>query len=183
MPHCVPSVRCRTDPITHAGDPAQVSSSTLRLTKADCTWPGLKTCTPVRSWARRLGSRMTKALVARALSGAVSQHRPPRGVILHSKRGSQYCAKDYQRLIRQFGLCSLMSRKGNCYDNAPMESFWSILKTELVHHRPDATRAQAMREITEYIEIFYNRERRHSKINNLVPAVFAKQCELRAAAQ
>ncbi len=129
MPHCVPSVRCRTDPIAHAGDPGEVSSSTLRLTKADCTWPGLKTCTPVRSWARRLGSRMTKALVARALSGAVSQHRPPRGVILHSDRGSQYCAHDYQRLIRQFGLCGLMSRKGNCYDNAPMESLMMMAST------------------------------------------------------
>ena len=75
-----------------------------------------------------------------------------------------------------------MSRRGNCYDNAPMESFWGTLKTELVHHRRYATRAQAIREITEYIEIFYNRQRRHTKINNLAPAVFAKQWEVRAAA-
>ena len=129
-----------------------------------------------------MGSRMTKELMARALFGAVSQHRPPRGLILHSDRGSQYCAHDYQRLARQFGMHCSMSRKGNCYDNAPMESFWGTLKTELVHHRRYETRAPAMREITEYIEIFYNRQRRHTKINNLAPAVFAKQCELRAAA-
>lgn len=129
-----------------------------------------------------LGSRMTQDLVATALFGAVAQHRPPPGLILHSDRGSQYCAHDYQRLLRQFGIQCSMSRKGNCYDNAPMESFWSTLKTELVHHRRFATRAQAMREITEYIEIFYNRQRRHTKINNLAPALFAKQCELRAVA-
>ena len=75
-----------------------------------------------------------------------------------------------------------MSRRGNCYDNAPMESFWGTLKTELVHHRRYATRAQAIREITEYIEIFYNRQRRHTKIGNVAPAVFAHQFELRVAA-
>ena len=126
--------------------------------------------------------RLTNDLVARALFGAVSPHRPPRGLILHSVRGSQYCAHEYQRLMSQFGMQCSMSRRGNCYDNAPMESFWAMLKTELVHHRRNNTRAQAMREITEYIEIFYNRQRRHSKINNLAPEVFAQQCELRAAA-
>ena len=125
---------------------------------------------------------MTQALVAQALFRAVSQHRPRRGLILHSDRGSQYCAHDYQRLIRQFGMRCSMSRKGNCYDNAPMESFWGTLKTELVHHRRYETREQATREITEYIEIFYNRQRRQIKIGNVAPAVFAKQYTLPAAA-
>ena len=68
-----------------------------------------------------------------------------------------------------------MSRRGNCHDNAPMESFWGSLKNELVHHRRFATRAQAIAEITEWIEVFYNRQRRHSAIGNLPPAVFARQ--------
>ena len=68
-----------------------------------------------------------------------------------------------------------MSRKGNCYDNAPMESFWGTLKNELVHHRRYETRAQARREITEYIELFYNRQRRHSRLGNRSPAAFAHQ--------
>ena len=125
---------------------------------------------------------MTKVLVAQALFGAVSQHRPLRGLILHSDRGSQYCAHDYQRLVRQFGMQCSMSRRGNCYDNAPMESFWGTLKTELLHHRRYESRTQAIREITECIEIFYNRQRRHTKIGNLPRAVFTKQCELRATA-
>lgn len=71
-----------------------------------------------------------------------------------------------------------MSRKGNCYDNAPMEIFWGSLKNELVHHRSYKTRVEAQEEITEYIEIFYNRIRRHSRLNDEAPAVFAKQFEL-----
>ena len=129
-----------------------------------------------------LGERMTKALVSRALFGAVVHKRPPPGLIHHSDRGSQYCAHDYRRLLNQFGMQCSMSRKGNCYDNAPMESFWGTLKNELVHHRRYETRAQAMREITEYIEIFYNRQRRHSKLGYLAPAVFARKCLHQASA-
>jgi putative transposase len=124
-----------------------------------------------------LGERMTKDLVSRALFGAVVHKRPPPGLIHHSDRGSQYCAHDYRRLLDQFGMQCSMSRKGNCYDNAPMESFWGTLKNELVHHQRYETRAQAMREITEYIEIFYNRQRRHSKLGYLAPAVFAQKCQ------
>ena len=129
-----------------------------------------------------LGERMTKELVSRALFGAVAHKRPPPGLIHHSDRGSQYCAHDYRQLLNQFGMQCSMSRKGNCYDNAPMESFWGTLKNELVHHRRYETRAQAKSEITEYIEIFYNRQRRHSKLGNLAPAVFAQQCQLQVAA-
>jgi transposase InsO family protein len=90
-------------------------------------------------------------------------------------RGAQYCAHDYQALLQQCGLHASMSRRGNCYDNAPMESFWGTLKNELVHHRRYETREQARREISEYIEIFYNRQRRHSRLGNLSPAAFAQQ--------
>ena len=77
-----------------------------------------------------------------------------------------YCAQDYQKQLRQSGLTPSMSRKGNCYDNAPMESFWGTLKNGLVHHRRYDKPEQARREITEYIKIFYNRQRHHSRLGN-----------------
>jgi putative transposase len=122
-----------------------------------------------------MGARMTTDLVSHAVVRAVGAKRPRAGLIHHSDRGSQYCAQDYQNQLRQFGLTPSMSRKGNCYDNAPMESFWGTLKNELVHHRRYATREQARREISEYIEMFYNRQRRHSRLGNCSPAAFAQQ--------
>ncbi len=92
---------------------------------------------------------------------------------MHSDRGSQYCAHSYQKQIIQAGLRPSMSRRGNCYDNAPMESFWGSLKNELVHHHRYKTREKAQADITEYIEVFYNRQRRHSRLNDLAPAAFA----------
>ena len=88
---------------------------------------------------------------------------------------AQYCAYDDQDQSRQFDMIPSMSRKGNGYDNAPMESVWGTLKNELVHHRRYETREQARREITEYIESFYNRQRRHSRLGNCSPAAFAQQ--------
>jgi putative transposase len=119
-----------------------------------------------------MSERMTKALVMQALFRACATKRPGKGLIHHSDRGSQYCAHDYQKLLKQFGMIPSMSRKGNCWDNAPMESFWGTLKTELVHHRRFATRDQARQEITEYIEIFYNRMRRQARLGFLSPAAF-----------
>ena len=103
-----------------------------------------------------LNERMTKDLVIQALFRAVRNQKPKPGLILHSDRGSQYCAHDYQKVLVQFGMLPSMSRKGDCWDNSPMESFWGTLKNELVHHRQYSTRYQAKQEITEYIEIFYN---------------------------
>jgi transposase InsO family protein len=122
-----------------------------------------------------MGARMTTDLVSHALRKAVGAKRPRPGLIHHSDRGSQYCAHDYQDQLRQWGMIPSMSRKGNCYDNAPMERVWETLKTELVHHRRYDTREQARREITEYIEVFYNRQRRHSRLGNCSPAAFAQQ--------
>jgi len=140
----------------------------------------LHTCEVV---GHAMGARMTTDLVSQALKKAVGAKRPSPGLIHHSDRGAQYCAQDYQRLLRAFGMHASMSRRGNCYDNAPMESFWGTLKTELVHHRHYATRAHAIREITEYIEIFYNRQRRHSRLGNLSPAAFVQQwCRQQPAA-
>ena len=129
-----------------------------------------------------MGERMTQELVAQALFRAVQQKRPAPGLIHHSDRGSQYCSYNYQQLLEQFGMKASMSRRGNCYDNAPMESFWGTLKNELVHHCRYATRAEAKASIREYIEIFYNRQRRHSRLGYLAPAVFAKNFSLRKAA-
>lgn len=119
-----------------------------------------------------MSSRMTQELVCAALMKAVKARTPKAGLILHSDRGSQYCSINYRQMLKQFGMVQSMSRKGNCYDNAPIESFWGTLKVELIHHRRYETRAQAMREITEYIEIFYNRIRRHSRLGNISPAAF-----------
>lgn len=122
-----------------------------------------------------MSERMTKSLVTQALFRAVATKRPSKGLIHHSDRGSQYCAHDYQNLLKQFGMTPSMSRKGNCWDNAPMESFWGTLKTELVHHRRFETRDQAKQEITEYIEIFYNRLRKQARLGYLSPAAFTQK--------
>lgn len=122
-----------------------------------------------------MSSTMTKDLVGSALIKAVKARRPKAGLILHSDRGSQYCSANYRHMLKQFCMIQSMSRKGNCYDNAPMESFWGTLKVELVHHRRYETRAQAVQEITEYIEIFYNRIRRHSSLGNISPAAFMQK--------
>lgn len=125
-----------------------------------------------------LGPRITSDLVRRSLIRAVAVKRPPRGLIHHSDRGSQYCSADYQKLLVQFGLTPSMSRRGNCYDNAPMESFWGTLKNELIYHHHYKTREEAIREITEYIEVFYNRERRQKRLDYLSPVAYGKRCSM-----
>lgn len=122
-----------------------------------------------------MGARITKALVMQSLFRAVAAKRPAKGLIHHSDRGSQYCAPAYRKMLEQFGMRASMSRKGNCYDNAPMESFWGTLKQELVHHRRYSARQEAIREITEYIEVFYNRQRRQAKLGYLSPALYEQK--------
>ena len=120
-----------------------------------------------------MSKRMTQDLTGRALFRAVQQKRPAAGLIHHSDRGSQYCSHNYRKLLKQSKMKVSMSRKGNCYDNAPMESFWGSLKNELVHHCRYETRDEAKASIQEYIEIFYNRQRRHSRLGYVAPAIFA----------
>jgi len=120
------------------------------------------------------GSRMTQDLVHRSIIESLKKAKPGRDLIHHSDRGSQYCADGYRKLLDAFGFKVSMSRKGNCYDNAPMESFWGSLKTELTHHKCYKTREEAIQDITEYIEVFYNRQRRHSRLGNVSPATFIK---------
>ncbi|TBV81808.1 MAG: IS3 family transposase [Desulfobulbaceae bacterium] len=122
-----------------------------------------------------MGERITKNLVSESLFRAVASKRPARGLIHHSDRGSQYCSGNYGKLLEQFGMTASMSRKGNCYDNAPMESFWGTLKQELVHHRKYRTRQEATQEIREYIEVFYNRQRRQARLGYLSPVAYEKK--------
>lgn len=133
-----------------------------------------------------LSARMDTSLVLSALTKAVLLHRPPVGLILHSDRGSQYCSALYQEKLRAYGIICSMSRKGDCYDNAPMESFWGLLKNELVHHKNYGSQTEVITDVTEYIEIFYNRQRRQAALGYLSPAAFVKnelaQQKLRHAA-
>jgi putative transposase len=112
-----------------------------------------------------------------ALRMAISAQRPAAGLIHHSDRGVQYASEDYRKAIKSAGFLPSMSRRADCYDNAPMESFFHTLKTELVHHTHYVTRAEATRDIFAYIEGFYNRTRRHSAIGYISPI----EMELKAA--
>lgn len=115
---------------------------------------------------------MESRLVVDALAMAVKQRFPDEGLLIHSDRGSQYASEHYQRVLAKQGITCSMSRKGNCYDNAPMESFYATLKKELVHHEKYATVAEAKASLFEYIEVFYNRVRRHSSLGYVAPAEF-----------
>jgi putative transposase len=122
-----------------------------------------------------LGSRITKDLVIKSLLMAETMKKPGEGLIHHSDRGSQYCSYEFTKLLDRFDMKASMSRKGNCYDNAPMESFWGTMKNELVYQTRYTTRKQAIQEITEYIEIFYNRQRRQARLGYLSPAAYGQQ--------
>ena len=119
-----------------------------------------------------MSSRITKKLVLDAVLMAVGQRKPGPGLIHHSDRGSQYACQDYQRMLSSQGMICSMSRKGDCWDNAPMESWFHTLKTEWVNHRDYWTRQQAKSDIFEYIEAFYNRSRRHSALGYMTPAEY-----------
>ena len=114
-------------------------------------------------------------LVIRALLMAIAQRRPSAAVIVHSDRGAQFASAEYRRTLAASGLVPSMSRKGNCYDNAYIESFWSSLKYETVYHRKFATRAEARSAIFDYIESFYNRTRLHSSLGYVSPVQFESQ--------
>jgi transposase InsO family protein len=111
-------------------------------------------------------------LAVKALQMAVEQRRPPPSLIVHSDRGTQFASAVYRAVITQHQLVASMSRKGNCYDNAFIESFWSSLKYETVYHRRFATRAEARSALFDYIEAFYNRTRLHSSLGYVSPATF-----------
>jgi transposase InsO family protein len=119
------------------------------------------------------------ALALEVLREAVRRRRPPAGLLHHSDRGSPYASDDYRAELRAYGACQSMSRKGDCWDNAVAESFFATLRAELVDHVRFATRAEALRVIGDYIDNFYNVERRHSHLDYLSPIEF----ELRSQVQ
>ena len=122
-----------------------------------------------------MSDRMTATLVTDSLEMALWKRRPLAGLLVHSDRGSQYASGRYQQLLSDNGFICSMSRKGNCWDNAVAESFFHTLKTELIHHEDFQTREEAQQAIFEYIEVFYNRQRKHSTNGYLAPFVYEQK--------
>ena len=116
-----------------------------------------------------MGTSNSTQLVSDALKMAIAQRRPLNGLMLHSDQGKPYVSQEYQRLLATNGIVCSMSRKGNCWDNAPMESFYHSMKTEWVVFEDYRTLDEARASIFSYIELFYNRKRRHSAIDYLSP--------------
>ena len=134
----------------------------------------------IAGWS--MDGRMEAELVKDALRMAYARRNPSHGLLHHSDRGSQYASREYQTLLKGYGMQVSMSRKGDCWDNAPMESFVHTLKTELTHHKKYRTREQARRDIFEYIEVFYNRQRLHSSLGYKSPAEFESEFQTAASA-
>ncbi len=122
-----------------------------------------------------MSERLTQDLAIKALQQAILRRSPPPGVIFHSDRGSQYAAMEFRKLLKKYGFIQSMSGAGNCYDNALMESFYHTLKTELVYFERYATRQEARQSLFEYIEVFYNRQRKHSSLGYRSPVVFEQE--------
>jgi putative transposase len=121
-----------------------------------------------------MSERIDSRLVVDALEMAVSRRLPGEGLVAHSDRGSQYASEHYRRLLASHEITCGMSRRANCWDNAPMESFFASLKKELVHDENYATRAEARSSIFAYIEIFYDRVRRHSSLGYRSPVEYER---------
>jgi len=156
-------------------EPNQVWVGDITYIWTDMGWLYLATVIDLFSrkvvgWS--ISNRMKTSLVNDAMLMAIWQRKPPKGLIWHTDRGSQYASKEHRALLKQYHIQQSMSRKGNCWDNAVAESFFHTLKTELVFHERYKTREQAHASIFEYIEVFYNRKRRHSANNLMSPANF-----------
>ena len=163
-----------------ASAPNRIWLADITYVETDQGWLYLATVMDLYSrrivgWAMQ--DHLRAELPLAALRMAISAKRPGAGLIHHSDRGVQYASAEYRKLIQSAGFRASMSRKADRYDNAPMESFFHTLKTELVHHRKYATRQVATRDIFAYIEGFYNRTRRHSAIGYISPI----EMELKAA--
>lgn len=124
----------------------------------------------IKGWS--MNNRITKELTLDALKMAICNYPETEGIMHHSDRGSQYASHEYQKLLKDNGLICSMSRKGNCWDNAPIESFFHTLKTEWVYRFQYRTRQEAKISLFDYIEIFYNRQRRHSALQYMNPCQY-----------
>ena len=163
-----------------ASAPNRIWLADITYVETDQGWLYLATVMDLYSrkivgWA--MADHLRAELPLAALAMAIATQRPGAGLIHHSDRGVQYASAEYRKRMQSAGFRASMSRRADCYDNAPMESFFHTLKTELVHHQHYATREDARRDIFAYIEGFYNRTRRHSAIGYLSPI----EMELKAA--
>jgi transposase InsO family protein len=159
----------------HVDRPDRVWAADITYVPTDQGWLYLAVvldlCTRwVIGWAT--ADHLRSELASQALRMALTHRRPAEGVLHHSDRGVQYACEDYRSLVASHGIELSMSRVGNCYDNAVVESFFSTLKRELVHHERYADHREADRSLFEYIEVFYNRRRRHSTLGYRSPAEF-----------
>lgn len=157
--------------------PNQIWVADITYIKVDQDWLYLAAIMDLYSrkivgWA--MSQRIDTPLILQALAMALLHRQPPANLLFHSDRGVQYASGDYRRALAQAGLTASMSRKGNCYDNAAMESFWSTLKMEMVYRRVFLSHHQARNEIFDYIETFYNRQRSHSALNYHSPFDFER---------
>ena len=178
--HGFPIAPNRLDRNFVAAAPNRVWLADITYVETDQGWLYLATVMDLYSrgivgWA--MADHLRTELALAALRMAIAAKKPGPGLIRHSDRGVRYASEDYRKVVQSAGLVASMSRKGDCYDNAPTESFFHTLKTELVHHRRYATRDEATRDIFAYIEGFYNRTRRHSAIGYISPI----QMKLKAA--
>lgn len=160
------------------GDPNRVWLTDITYIATDEGWLYLAIVMDLHSrrvvgWA--FSSRIDRQLTQDALAMALGRRRPEPGLLHHSDRGSQYACVDYQRLMSQNGLTGSMSRKGDPYDNAVIESFFRTLKTEIVYRSHFTTRQEGKVTLVDYIELFYNQKRRHSALGYLSPAEYERQ--------
>ena len=158
-----------------AGKPNQAWVGDITYIQTDEGW--LYLAVVMDLWSRKvvgwsMSERMTATLVCDALRMALFRRKRPRGVIMHTDRGSQYCSREHRALLKAHGLIASMSAKGNCYDNAAMESWNHSLKVEAIHGERFGTREQAKAHVFEYIEVDYNRNRLHSTLGYLSPDEF-----------
>lgn len=183
--------KVRTTDSQHGGPIAPNRLPELTITAPDQAWSSDATCILTgQGWlyvvvvldlcSRRIvgwsmGAHLDARMMLDALQMALHQRRPKPGLVVHSDRGTQYASAEYRQLLARHGLVASMSRKGNCYDNACVESFWSSLKYETVYHRRFATRAEAKAALFDYIESFYNRTRLHSSLGYRSPVTFESQ--------
>jgi putative transposase len=142
------------------------------------SWLYLATVMDLFSWrvvGWSMSARNDQQLVLDALAMAIQHRAPKPGLLHHSDRGSTYCAAQYRQRLADWGMISSMSRRGNCYDNAVIESWHRTLKVECVYRQSYQTRQQARQSIFQYIESFYNTRRRHSALGYLSPAEFERR--------
>jgi putative transposase len=173
--HALPVAENRLQQDFTAQRPNQVWTGDITYIGTDEGWLYLAVVLDLYSrkvvgWS--MADRMTAALVCDALRMALFRRRRPRGVTMHTDRGSQYCSREHRSLLDLNGLIASMSAKGNCYDNAAMESWNHSLKVEAIHGERFTTRAQAKAHVFEYIEVDYNRNRLHSTLGYLSPEQF-----------